>query len=499
MAKRYHELLGIQAPSLAAVKDNREANTYALMIVALIERGEPMSLAEIAARFERAGIEPADEALRSLKRCQPARPPVYRDGDMYELDVHDDELDLWLFRLGLRGPKVPRLEVVRKPPELLPDPETPLTTSEIEEAFRDANLYGWSAQRLALAVLDSHGGHMPGSKVVEVLKQLTKECFLRVESADRWRAMAVIVEADGSWRLDPDHEALRSTRKAVRDGIKKRRRWEAQGPDLAVLNAYRKRAEEQSAAHAAELARLKRVVLHAFPADAPRAVSLVVVATREFTTLVGEEMEILPALLASFDFIAAVNVRPLLRALSFDPGTCRLADLGPPQKRYRLNRRGRTLRITAELLIQGSCGITTPFGDPHKLRTYLDTGQKQRLRLRIESDVKSLFALYQYGRLHGAYRLRWGFVDDRLPVPWVHRDEPTLYRLIQEAKEKGLELEIVTAMPPSWKNPWARPRRCRVLGGDKFWERALVDEDGFVVEERDVQLARLASPVRPRG
>jgi len=494
VTKHYADLLGIQAPSLAAVKDSREANTFALMIVALIERGEPMTLAEIATRFGQAGVQPAFEALRSLKRCRPARPPVYRDGDMYELDVHDDELDLWLFRLGLRGPKVPRLKVVRRPPARLPGPETPLTTSEIEEAFRDANLYGWSAQRLALAVLDSHGGHMPGSKVVGVLKQLTKECFLGVESADRWRAMAVIVETDGSWRSNPDHEALRSTRKAVRDRIEKRRRWEAQGPEPALLNAYRKRTEARRAAHAAELARLNRVVLHAFPADAPRAAALIVVATREITTLVGEEMKMLPALLASFDFIAAVNVRPLLRALSFDPGTRRLADLGPPQKSYSLNQRGRTLRITTELLIQGSCGIAIPFGDPHKLRTYLDIGHGMRLRRRLESDAKSLFALYRYGRLHGAYRLRWGIVDDRLRVPWVHPDEPTLWHLIAEAMEKGLEIEIVTATPPTWDNPWARSCRCRVLGGQRSWERSLVDDDGFIVDELDVQLARFARP-----
>ena len=61
---------------------------------------------------------------------------LVRDGDYYALDPHDDtELDLWLFRLDLRPPRVPRLELVRAEPEPPPGPETPLTTSEVEEAL----------------------------------------------------------------------------------------------------------------------------------------------------------------------------------------------------------------------------------------------------------------------------------------------------------------------------------------------------------------------------
>ena len=50
-------------------------------------------------------------------------------------------------------------------------------------------------------------------------------------------------------------------------------------------------------------------------------------------------------------------------------------------------------------------------------------------------DAKSLFALYEYGRLHGAVRLRWGFLDEMIPAAWVHRDEPTLDNLMERAHE----------------------------------------------------------------
>lgn len=109
-----------------AVVGHTDANTYALLITALLERGAPMTLSEVAERFEAAGVAHRDAALASLKRCRPARAPVYRDGDTYGLDPYDDELDL---------------------------------------AWTDASLHApWSAQRLALAVLDANGGRAGRSR-----------------------------------------------------------------------------------------------------------------------------------------------------------------------------------------------------------------------------------------------------------------------------------------------------------------------------------------------
>jgi hypothetical protein len=160
------QTLGIMPPHLGAVAGHRDANTFALLLVALLERGEPMTLADVAARFEEAGIAERSRALLSLKRCKPGRPPIYREGDLYHLDPHDDGLDLWVFRLGLRPPKV-----ARTPPEAieaapLPEPDTALTVSELDEAWRDASLSSWPAQRLAVAVLDAHGGPLTSAEVV---------------------------------------------------------------------------------------------------------------------------------------------------------------------------------------------------------------------------------------------------------------------------------------------------------------------------------------------
>ena len=169
----YCERLGISVPSLAVACAHPRANTYALLIVALLEHGGPMALEDVAQRFEDAGVAHADDALFSLKRCRPARAPVYRDGDLYAVDLHDAELDMWAFRLDLRPPKVPRR--VPPPPPPRPPADQCLSVAEIDEAWRnDANINGWSALRIALAILDAHDRPMSPDEVVAFVAARTK-------------------------------------------------------------------------------------------------------------------------------------------------------------------------------------------------------------------------------------------------------------------------------------------------------------------------------------
>lgn len=367
------QVLGIAPPRLEAVVGHREANTFSLLLVALLERDAPMSLVEVAARFEAAGIAEHARALLSLQRCKPGRPPVYRDGELYLLDPHDDELDLWTFRLGLRPPRI----------ALIPGDDT-----DIEQ------------RRAALA--------------------------------------------------------------------------------------------KQRADHGAELASMSRALLVAFPSTRPEAAALLDVGEREITSFVGNELDVLRKRLSAYEILGGVEIRGLLRALAFEPGERRLAELAAPQKTMRLNKRGRTLKITTAMLIQGSCGIGKPFGaGPKKLADYLAKGDTTKLRRRLEADVKSLHALYEYGRLHGSVRLRWGFLDERLGAPWVHRDEPVLHDLMTRALQMRVPLEVVTGSAPGWEEPWARVRLAYVERDVDGYGWGLVDEDGFVIDRVDVQRARL--------
>jgi len=493
----YCEALGIQAPRLEVARHSPDANTYSLLIVALLERGEPITLEAAARRFEEAGVAPADRALASLKRCRPARPPLYRDGDLYALDPHDHEADLWAFRLGLRPPKAPRLQVVRPEPGPLPSPDAPLTTQYLDELWRDGIPIDWSAQRIAICVLDAHGTAMHPDDVVALVQARCQGSWLSADAASYWRRGAPIrTREDGLWELDREHDAVRSARQAVRERIATARRWAESRPDLAVIEANREHFERERQANAERLARMRRILVHAFPARRPEAAVLLDVGRREIATFMSEELAAAREKLADYDIIGAVEVRRLLRALDFDPGERRLAELGPPQKTRQLNRRGRKLQITTSLLVQGSCGIGRPFGDDEVLRKYLREGQSGRLRRRLEADAKSLHALYQYGRLHGAVRLRWGFLDEKIPAPWVHRDEATLSHLERRSLELQVPLEVVVGSAPGWADPWSRARRAYVEKEEPGWRSWLVDEEGFAIDRDEVQLARLAGEDR---
>ena len=490
----YCEALGVEPPNLDTVAHHREANTYARLLLALLERGAPMTLAQVAERLEQAGVAPAAAVLQSLKKCKPARAPIYRTGDEYALDPHDDEADLWAFRLGLRPPKVPRLQIARPEPEPIPDPDQPLSVVELDEAWKDASLFGsWSAQRVVVAVLEAHGRPMAPEEVIAFVDERTRWHFLHQGTHQFGRRRsAVQVDEAGRWTCVPGHDAIQGARKAVRKRLESARRSAAAHGTPAIWEANRLAAARRRAAHAAELVGLRRLIVHGYPADAPETVVLLDVNEHRIATLSRDDPTLQTHLDAA-DAIAALDVRAILQGLGYAHGARRLHELGPPQKTRRLNRRGRTLKITTDLLVQGSCGIARPFGDPDALRRYREQGQDTRLRRRLEADAKSLYALYEFGHLHGSLRLRWGFLDEWLPAPWVHRDEPTLRDLEAQALERGVPLEIVVGSAPGWTDPWARARKCVVRAGANPWERWLVDEDGYEVDEAEIQRARLAA------
>ena len=52
-------------------------------------------------------------------------------------------------------------------------------------------------------------------------------------------------------------------------------------------------------------------------------------------------------------------------------------------------------------------------------------------------------------------------------------------------------MEVVVGNAPGWAEPWARSQICSVEPDGTPYGLALVDEMGFAIDQRDVQLARI--------
>jgi hypothetical protein len=467
---------------------------FQLMIVALLESGAPQRLEDIAERLELAGASsPIGDMVASLRKAWKRREPVYEDeAGRVALNVASQELDLIVFRLALRPPKV-RHTPIANAAVVLPGDEVPLSVDELRAAFARPSLWGQSGTRLCAAVLDAHGRAMTATEVDGFLDQLVAHrpgLPLQFRSG---AAKLVVALPDGRLALDLASRSLgpmrRATRKLAEPELKRRlqekNRAAARVHAQAVLAADRERQRT-------EASRLRRVLLHVIPeAGTPAAAVLLDLHDRRLDTFIGPALtQVVPAV-RRYDLVAGLAVRDSLHRLDVASDPFRIVELGPSRKSIRLNQRGHMLPITAHLVVSGTTGSARGLGDPAKVAEYLAQDATDRLVRRIESDAKALFDLYTYARLHRGLRIRWGFVDELLGVDWPVPGDETAYELLELARDQGREVLVVTGTAPGWEEPEARARRGRVfdLGPHSFTLHT--GDTAEIVARRDIQALRL--------
>ena len=493
----YCDALEIGIPNLEVVKDNRDANYYGLLIVVLLERGEPVTLQEAAQRFEEVGVAPAAHALASLKRCKPGRAPIYRDGDLYALDPQDAEADLWVYRLGLRSSKAAS-HVDRPAPEPLPTVDAPLTVVHLDEVWRDGVPSGWSAQRVVLCILDAHGRAMDPEDVISFVSARSQWNPVPAQSANYWRrGSAIRAREDGCWELDPNHDALRAARQAVIDRIETRRRWASEQPDPAVVTANRIRFERERQARAEELGCMRRVLIHAFPVRKPEALVLVDVAERDLDTFVGDEIASAVETLAAYDIIAAIDVRTLLRTLRFEPGDRRLGELGPPQKTRTINKNDQSERTDTQDHDESVGAGLMRHQSPVRRR---EEDARVPRRRRADEAAASARSRRQVALRHlSIWAPAWhpaatlgisgGTPPGSMGAPRRGKALPPQGSVLparRASRDRGW------GSAPGWADPWSRLQVAHVEKEQDGWRSWLVDDYGSVIHEDEIQLARLS-------
>jgi hypothetical protein len=414
---------------------------------------------------------------------------IFKDGlGRLGLNLSSRDLDLKVFLIGLRPPRRP-LDPWPQPPPMKPVTE-PLTPDEAKSALARRPPYAFSAVRIAAAVLDAAGRPMTFGEVEKFVMDLGWEGFIEEEQARRWRSDLVRFDPEGRLVLRREAPELM----AVRDYLRRiHQRAELDRLQEQRSARWMERREAERAQAREKAAGLRRAILRAFPGDGrPAAVTLVDVAERSVKTYRGSTLSDAIRALGSFDLLAGLDIRATLESLGLDPDRWHLVDLGPPQKTYRLNRAGRILRISTELLIRGSVGIGRPLGDASRLRKYAAGGDFRKLARRLESDAKALLAYYQYGILHCAVRLRWGFLDQRLGVDWAVEGDVHLSEILEQAHQERKPVELVFHWAPSCSDPWGRAQRFDVVKHE-FRTTILSDTTRqFHLEPLEVQAARVA-------
>lgn len=484
----YCNALGIEPPCLEDLAPAREPSLFHWMVLALLEHGAPMPIEAIAARLEELAVEANTGDLPySLRKAWHGLKPVYQDATgLCGLDLQDWHVRVIARAAGLFPERVPAPE-----PTLERAADTEPITVEEMEALLAEGISSPSMLRVTAGVLEASGGPMTIDEVNAWVQARLKygRFQLTPQTIRGWRSPLVGMDTEGALSLNPSAADLPASRRQLRDVTHPRLLRKAQAAATAVrvaAAAIERQAESRRLALGAVGRR--HALVHVVPDPRePSATVILDMEARTFAVFIGE----VPAgALDAFDAIIGVDIRITVPSLGIALDRPRahpwfVVDLAPPQKTLKLNKQGRKLDITTELLLRGTTGLS--LGEPDRIAGYLQTGDHRRLAARLEADAKALHAYYTYGRLHGYVRLRWGFLDETLGVEWALPGEPGIREILAEAHAEGREVDIVVGSAPGWSDPWSRAHPARVV---KSGYSYAIEMDGREVSLDNVQAVR---------
>ena len=503
---RYCQHLGIPVPRIEDVSGRPDVTLFQLAVVALLERGGPMTVDEIAARLDRATL-PARLArpdfVVAVKKAWHGQPPLVRDGDeRLALDLLSSEFRHIAFVAGLRP------SVVQRPaPGGLRPPkkdDEPLSEDEVTAAFSGRSLDVYSSIRRAAAVLEAWGSPQTLDDIEARLRTLTDYgSRLDVTTVRAWRTDLVAVDPDGSLRLNPTSSKVGAFRRDIRRIAATRLRANSQSRDTRVrqLEWEQQRIEEERElmAHARQS---RRALLHIVPPGQPaRAAAVIDLHSRGVQVFAGD-LSTLAARLQEFDLLAGVDLRTSLRALGLDPERWLLAELRPVQRTFRPADRS-PVPVTLQAVVQATTGVARVPADATTWGRLLDPKHLHEVAGRLATEARALCLLYEYGALHGGVRVRERAGDCLLPVEWGLRGDPDMYSLLDAATRACVPVDLVIGAPPESADPWTHAVRADIV--DRDGEHLVIRTPGDLesLNVDDVFAVRVTDPaiaaiVRPR-
>jgi len=497
-ANRYCRRLRLAVPDLDTAVKSPDVTIAQLMALAVLEAGGPLTLEAVAERLQRLALPPrlaAARNLSSLRKAWHGQPPLVRDaadGRFYlDLLAHHDIR--WLaYVAGSLGVPFTRPEpaVFQLPPD-----SAPLSRAEVEAAFRDRTLYGYSSARRAAAMLEAAGGGPQSLDAINAgLTALSDYGAVIDERSVRlWKSDLVSVGSDRLLHLNAASQDLPAMRRALRKMAASRLRQQAETERARAWRDERKTVRDEEEQHAEEEARrVRRALVHIVTVDGlPRGAAVINARTRAQRVFLDTSIGDLPAHLDGFDFLAGVDIRSSLRALGLDPDRWWLAELRPTQRTFRPSEQ-RPVAVGLPAIVHATTGKRHVPADEASWERLLAGHSASRLASRLETEAQALFALYQFGALHGGVRVRRRPDERLLPVSWSLRGDPDFEACVRAAIRRWVPVDIVVGPATGLADPWAGASTVTIVERDLHMLFVREGEDVRAVDPADVHAIRLS-------
>jgi len=520
---RYCQHLGIRVPRIEDVAGRPEVTLLQLVVIALLERGGPMTFVEIAARLDLAAL-PARLArpdfVAAVKKAWQGQSPLVRDGDeRLALDLLSSEFHHIAFVAGLRPPAQPP----PRPSELrLPEDDEALSQVEVTAAFSGRSLDVYSSIRRAAAVLEAWGNPQTLDEINARLESLTNDRGrINATTIGAWRTDLVVVDPDGSLRLNPASSQAATLRRDIRRMAISRLRaaTERRNSRVRELERERQRVDEERDLMA-QARQVRRALLHIVPSGqqaraaavidlsgpalraGPAHASAHALANSDVQLFVGDDLLALADRLAEFDFLAGVDLRISLRAIGLDPERWLLAELRPVQRTFRPAEQS-AVTVTLPAVVQATTGVSRVPADAATWGRLLDPKRLHDVAGRLTTEARALCLLYEYGALHGGARVRTRPEDRLLPVEWGLAGDPDVHSVLDAAMRARAAVDLVIHEPRDSADPWKHAAQADIA--DRVGRQLVIRTAGVVqsLNMDDIHAVRVAdhaaaATVRPR-
>jgi hypothetical protein len=506
---QYCRRLGLPMPILDTALLHSDTRIAHLMALAVLEAGRPLSLDAIAERLGRLDLPPrlaaaADPA--SLRQAWHGQSPLVRDpvdGRFY-LDLLAHHELRWIAYLAdpLRASDTHVQEVdLRQPPDT-----EPLTQVEVEAAFRNRSLDTYSSVRRAAAVLEASGGGPLSLEDINrrLVDPNNRGADITERAVTLWQSDLVIVGPDGTLRLNPESPDVPALRRDIRRMGSSRLRQQAEAKTARSRSVEREAVRAEEVRRDTDTARrARRALVHVVTVDGlARAAAVVDAKAREPRLFIGEAMSELPVHLATFDFLAGVDLRPALRSIGLDPDRWWLAELRPTQRTFRPSDQG-AVAVSLSAIVQATTGKARVPADAKAWKPILTARSTTRLAARLEDEAEALFALYDYGALHGGVRIRRRPGDRLLPVSWSLAGDPDFESFVSASIKHWLPVQIVVGPSTEPADPWPAAATVTIIERDRDVFFVREGDDVRTIDPSDIRAIRLppgpATPVGPRS